>query len=76
MPGPTDVSPLNPEVSKQRFNVPVQIESNDMLVTLRSDSTGVIDEVLAGCRAKARRSPGRTSGPPGSANCSPSPRAG
>ena len=47
VPGPTDVSPLNPEVSKQRFNVPVQIESNDMLVTLRSDTTGVIDEVLA-----------------------------
>jgi hypothetical protein len=47
VPGPTDVSPLNPEISKQRFNVPVQIESNDMLVTLRSDSTEIIDDVLA-----------------------------
>src|SRR5271165_6989750 len=41
VPGPTDVSPENPEVSKLRFEVPVRIESNDMLVTLRSDSTGV-----------------------------------
>jgi hypothetical protein len=47
VPGPTDVSPENPEVSKARFDVPVQIESNDMLVTLRSDSTAVIDDVLA-----------------------------
>jgi hypothetical protein len=47
VPGPTDVSPENPEVSKLRFNVPVQIESNDVLVTLRSDSTAVIDDVLA-----------------------------
>ncbi|HTU80461.1 MAG TPA: hypothetical protein VMF09_17060 [Solirubrobacteraceae bacterium] len=47
VPGPTDVCPQNPEVTKLRFNVPVQIESNDMLVTLRSDSTEVIDDVLA-----------------------------
>ncbi|HLH14580.1 MAG TPA: hypothetical protein VKV16_07295 [Solirubrobacteraceae bacterium] len=47
VPGPTDVSPANPEVTKQRFQIPVQIESNDMLVTLRSDSTQAIDEALA-----------------------------
>jgi len=47
VPGPTDVSPENPEVSKLRFDVPVQIESNDMLVTLRSDSSEIIDDVLA-----------------------------
>jgi hypothetical protein len=47
VPGPTDVSPENPEVSKLRFDIPVQIESNDMLVTLRSDSTAIIDDVLA-----------------------------
>jgi hypothetical protein len=47
VPGPTDVSPENPEVSKLRFNIPVQIESNDMLLTLRSDSTGIIDDVLS-----------------------------
>jgi hypothetical protein len=47
VPGPTDVSAQNPEVSKQRFNIPVRIESNDMLVTLRSDSTEIIDDALA-----------------------------
>ncbi len=46
MPGPTDVSPANPEVTKLRFDVPVQIEANDMLVTLRSDHTEVLDDVL------------------------------
>ncbi len=46
MASPTDVSPSNPGVSKLRFNVPVQIEANDMLITLRSDSTEVIDDVL------------------------------
>jgi len=47
VPGPTDVSAENPEVSKLNFNIPVQIESNDMLVTLRSDSSEIIDDVLA-----------------------------
>jgi hypothetical protein len=47
VPGPTDVSPQNPEVTKESFDIPVQIESNDMLVTLRSDSTEIIDDVLA-----------------------------
>ena len=46
VPGPTDFSPANPEVTKQRFAVPVQIESNDVLLTLRSDSTEIIDDVL------------------------------
>jgi hypothetical protein len=47
LPGPTDVSPQNPEVRKARFNIPVQIESNDMVVTLRSDSNENVDDVLA-----------------------------
>jgi hypothetical protein len=47
VPGPTDVSPENPEISKLNFNIPVQIESNDMLLTLRSDSNEIIDDVLA-----------------------------
>jgi hypothetical protein len=47
IPGPTDVSPLNPEVSKLRFDVPVRIEGNDMVLMLRSDSTAVIDEALS-----------------------------
>jgi hypothetical protein len=46
VPGPTDVSPLNPGITKERFEVPVQIEANDMLLTLRSDSTAIIDDVL------------------------------
>ena len=46
VPGPTDVSPLNPGVTKERFDVPVQIEANDVLLTLRSDSTAIIDDVL------------------------------
>jgi hypothetical protein len=47
VPGPTDVSPLNPGVQKLRFDVPVRIESNDMVLSLRGDSTEVIDEVLS-----------------------------
>ena len=47
VPGPTDVSPANPEVSKLRFDIPVQIESNDMLLVFRSDSTQVIDDVVS-----------------------------
>jgi hypothetical protein len=46
VPGPTDVSPLNPGITKERFSVPVQIEANDVLLTMRSDSTAVIDDVL------------------------------
>lgn len=47
VPSPSDVSPSNPEVHKQRFNIPVQIEQNDLVLMLRSDSSEVIDDVLA-----------------------------
>lgn len=47
VPGPTDVSPANPGITKRRFNVPVQIEANDMLLTLRSDSSEIIEDVLS-----------------------------
>lgn len=47
VPSPTDVSSLNPGISKLNFNVPVQIESNDILFTLRSDSLTNITEVAA-----------------------------
>jgi hypothetical protein len=47
VPGPTDVSPLNPAISKRLYNVPVQIEKNDVLFTLRSDSLVNITEVSA-----------------------------
>jgi hypothetical protein len=45
--GPTDVSPQNPGISKLRFNVPVRIEDNDLLVTFRSDSQAHIADALA-----------------------------
>lgn len=44
--GPTDVSPANPGIVKRRFNVPVSIENNDLLFTLRSDDAGHIQDVL------------------------------
>ncbi|MGZ3624061.1 MAG: DUF7405 family protein [Ktedonobacteraceae bacterium] len=47
IPGPTDVSPGNSGISKQTFNVPVVIESNDILVTLRSDSLEHLQSVAA-----------------------------
>jgi hypothetical protein len=46
VPGPTDVSTSNPGITKATFNVPVRIDANDMLVTLRSDSTAILDDVL------------------------------
>lgn len=47
VPGPTDVSPLNPGVTKATYNVPVTIEANDMVIILRSDSRAVIADILA-----------------------------
>jgi hypothetical protein len=47
VPSPTDISPLNPGITKRTFTVPVQIESNDMLFTLRSDILGHITDVLS-----------------------------
>jgi hypothetical protein len=47
VPSPTDVSPQNPGITKQTFNVPVRIEHNDVLLTLRSDVLGHTADVLA-----------------------------
>jgi hypothetical protein len=47
VPSPTDVSPQNPGITKQTFNVPVVIENNDVLITLRSDKSANISDVLA-----------------------------
>ncbi len=47
VPSPTDISPLNPEVSKLSFNAPVLIETNDLLLTLRSDVQANLTDVLA-----------------------------
>jgi hypothetical protein len=46
-PGPTDVSPANPRISKFNYNVDVRIEHNDILFTLRGDDAGTLSDVLA-----------------------------
>ena len=46
-PGPTDVSPANPRISKFHYNVNVLIERNDILFTVRSDNPGILSDVLA-----------------------------
>jgi hypothetical protein len=43
---PTDVSPDNPTIVKQRFHVPARIEHNDMLITIRGDDAGVVADVV------------------------------
>ena len=47
VPAPTDVSPLNPGITKKTFNVPVVIEANDLLVTIRSDNANNVFDVMA-----------------------------
>jgi hypothetical protein len=47
VPSPTDVSSANPGITKQTFNVPVKIEGNDLLITLRSDNSTIISDVVA-----------------------------
>ena len=44
---PTDVSPSNPGITKDRFNNSVVIERNDLLFELRSDSVGNLVQVVA-----------------------------
>jgi hypothetical protein len=43
---PTDVSPANPGITKDRFNNTVVIERNDLLFELRSDSVGNLVDVI------------------------------
>jgi hypothetical protein len=47
VPSPTDVSRSNPGIIKQNFNVPVRIERNDMLLTVRSDNADHLTDVMA-----------------------------
>jgi hypothetical protein len=47
VPAPTDVSPANPGITKKTFNVPVMIEANDLLFTIRSDNTTNVFDVMA-----------------------------
>ncbi len=46
-PGPTDVSPGNPGISKLRYDVSVAIERNDLLFTLRGDNPKALSDVIA-----------------------------
>src|SRR5215469_8041063 len=54
VPSPTDVSAVNPGVTKQNFNVPVRIERNDMVLEVRSDSMSQIHDVLNFLRGSNR----------------------
>jgi hypothetical protein len=45
VPGPTDVHASNPSIAKPRFHVPVRIEDNDVLITLRSDVKANLEDV-------------------------------
>jgi len=54
VPGPTDVSPQNPSISKATFNVPVRIENNDVLYTFRSDMLSNIQDVISWLRGSNR----------------------
>lgn len=47
VPGPTDVSSQNPGVTKLRYNVPVRIESNDILITIRGDNPAYVADVVS-----------------------------
>jgi hypothetical protein len=47
VPSPTDVSTRNPGIVKQSFNIPVSIEQNDLLFTLRSDNLDNLTDVAA-----------------------------
>jgi hypothetical protein len=47
VPAPTDVSPANPGITKKTFNVPVMIEANDLLFTIRSDNANNVFDVMA-----------------------------
>jgi hypothetical protein len=47
VPSPTDVSSANPGITKATYNIPVRIETNDLLITVRSDNSTIISDVLA-----------------------------
>jgi hypothetical protein len=47
VPSPTDVSSRNPGIRKLNFNVPVRIENNDVLFTLRSDNQTFVQDAVS-----------------------------
>jgi hypothetical protein len=64
VPSPTDVSPANPGITKETFNVTVRIETNDVMFTFRSDTLNNIQNVLDWLRARTNVLNGFTVAPP------------
>ena len=62
VPGPTDVGGSHPGTTTQTFTVPVQIESNDLMVMLRSDSTWILTDVINYLTGTSNQLAGRTVG--------------
>ncbi|MSO79832.1 MAG: hypothetical protein EXQ79_09550 [Acidimicrobiia bacterium] len=58
-PSPTDVVDANPDIRKARFHVPMRIETNDLLFTIRSDDLRVTRDVMSWLRG-SNRLDGRT----------------
>lgn len=64
VPGPTDVG--GPRgTTKETFNVPVQIEANDLVVMLRSDSTEILTDVISYLTGTSSQLAGRNVGSSG-----------
>ena len=64
VPGPTDVGGT-PGATKQTFNIPVRIESNDLVVMLRSDSAWILTDVIEYLTGASPRLAGREVGDSG-----------
>jgi hypothetical protein len=64
VPGPTDVGGA-PGATKQTFNIPVRIESNDLVLMLRSDSTWILTDVIEYLTGASSRLAGRDVGSSG-----------
>jgi hypothetical protein len=61
---PTDVAPFNPDIQKARWHVPVSIEANDLLFTIRSDDLRITREVMAWLGGSDRLGGARVPSPP------------
>jgi hypothetical protein len=63
VPSPTDVSSANPGITKKTFNVPVRIENNDIVITLRTDNTTILNDVVAWLNGSNRLAGGSVTSP-------------
>lgn len=62
-PAPTDVHPANPHVRKPMFHLPVRIERNDLLLTLRGDDPARLADVLGWLGGSGRLAGARVASP-------------